>query len=103
MTARETVVGRRRRWRTLLVALGVVLAVLALLSWLFVRRQLPDLQAPPLPGLSAQVRISFDRRGIPTVRAANLLDALRAQGYLHARERMFQMELSRRAAEGRLA
>ena len=37
------------------------------------------------------------------MRAATLLDALRVQGYLVARERLFQMEIQRRAAEGTLA
>ena len=43
------------------------------------------------------------RRGIPTVRARTLQDAFRVQGYLQARERLFQMELGRRVAGGELA
>jgi penicillin amidase len=81
----------------LLGALGVVAAIA------LVRRQLPDAHAPPLAGLSAPVPVDFDARAIPTVRAATLEDALRAQGYLVARERMFQLELQRRAGEGTLS
>lgn len=57
----------------------------------------------PVPGLSAPARIELDARGVPRVRAASLLDAFRAQGYLHAQERFFQMDLARRSAAGELA
>jgi penicillin G amidase len=81
----------------LLLALGVAAA------FTLVRHQLPDLHAPRLPGLSAPVPVDFDARAVPTVHAATLLDAARAQGYLVARERMFQLELQRRAAAGTLS
>ena len=56
-----------------------------------------------VPGLSAPVAITFDQDGIPRIRAANLADAAAALGYVHARDRMFQMDLMRRVAAGRLA
>jgi penicillin amidase len=56
-----------------------------------------------IPGLSAPVKISFDADDIPRIRAGNALDAAAALGYVHARDRMFQMELMRRAASGRLS
>jgi penicillin amidase len=56
-----------------------------------------------IPGLSGPVRIAFDADGIPRIRAANALDAAAALGFVHARDRMFQMELMRRAASGRLS
>ena len=58
---------------------------------------------PRIPGLEAKVSVSFDDRGVATVEAGSVGDALRAQGYLTARERLFQMELQRRAAGGELA
>jgi penicillin amidase len=91
---------RARRW-----GLGA-LAVLALLvggvGWQ-VRRQLPDFDARQLRGLQGGVEVTFDDRGVASVRAQSLTDAFRAQGYLMARERLFQMELQRRAAGGELA
>lgn len=45
----------------------------------------------------------FDRRGVPHVRARTEADAYRVLGWLHAGDRMFQMELRRRRASGRLA
>jgi penicillin G amidase len=56
-----------------------------------------------IAGLSAPVTIRMDRRGVPFIRAATLTDAATALGYLHARDRMFQMDLMRRAASGRLS
>ncbi len=56
-----------------------------------------------IPGLSAPVSISFDADDIPRIRAANALDAAAALGFVHARDRMFQMDLMRRAAAGRLS
>ena len=56
-----------------------------------------------LPGLSAPVRVLYDDRGVPHVFAATETDAWRAQGYLVARDRLFQMELQTRAAAGTLS
>jgi penicillin amidase len=56
-----------------------------------------------IPGLSAPVEIGLDAHGIPRIRAASEADAARALGWLHARDRMFQMETMRRGAAGRLA
>jgi len=93
-----------RGWlRRILVALGGLLLAAGIAGLVLVRRQLPELAAPPVVGLSAAVPVDLDARGIPTVHAATLVDALRAQGYLVARERMFQLELQRRAAAGTLS
>ncbi|HSB63346.1 MAG TPA: penicillin acylase family protein, partial [Thermoanaerobaculia bacterium] len=86
----------------LAAALGAALLALAVLGFL-VQRNLPDLSLARIPGLEARVSVSFDDRGVPTVAAGSVGDALRAQGYLTARERLFQMELQRRASGGELA
>ncbi len=54
-------------------------------------------------GLSAPVTVTLDSAGIPRIRASGSDDAATALGYLHARDRLAQMELMRRAASGRLA
>lgn len=60
-------------------------------------------EAARIPGLSAPVAIAFDADGIPHIRAANAEDGAAALGFVHARDRMFQMETMRRAAAGRLS
>jgi len=56
-----------------------------------------------VPDLAAPVEVVVDRRGVPNVRASVVTDLWFAEGFLHARERFFQMELARRVADGRLA
>lgn len=60
-------------------------------------------QATQLAGLDAPVTVYEDADGIPTVVAGSEMDAAFLQGYLHARDRFFQMDFNRRAASGRLA
>jgi penicillin amidase len=56
-----------------------------------------------VPGLSAPAEIFRDEWGIPHVYAANQHDLFFAQGFIHAQDRLFQMELNRRTAQGRLS
>lgn len=94
--------------RKLLVAAGAVVALAALAAgggflWLS-GRGLPLREGEArLAGLAAPVDVRFDRFGVPTISAGSALDAFAALGWLHANDRLFQMELSRRAAAGRLA
>lgn len=89
---------------------GVLLAAGTLASGLFgayqalLRRPQPRTRGVvALPGLSAAAEIVRDAWGIPHVRAASLADALAAQGFIHAQDRLWHLELNRRAAAGRLA
>ena len=60
-------------------------------------------QTASIPGLSGPVDITYDADWVPRIRAGSEQDAATALGFLHARDRMFQMELMRRAASGRLS
>jgi penicillin amidase len=96
---------RIRRWAAvlaILTSLGVLLAVAAfrLLTGLPVPRSSGEIVAR---GLRAPVEVLFDRWGVPHVYARDVDDAWFAAGYLQARERLWQMELYRRAASGRLS
>ena len=94
-------------WRLFFSTLIVLL--LALLGggiWLRIRTRasLPVLDgAIPVPGLSARVEVLRDVHGVPHIRAQSLADALFAQGYVTAQDRLWQMDLSRRNAEGQLS
>jgi penicillin amidase len=54
-------------------------------------------------GLEKKVTIVYDENEVPTIRAKRELDAIYTLGYLHARDRFFQMDLQRRAFSGTLA
>ncbi|MEO9805169.1 MAG: penicillin acylase family protein [Reichenbachiella sp.] len=56
-----------------------------------------------LSGLSNDTEVHFDAYGIPHVYADNEIDAYRALGYVHAQDRLWQMEVVRRIAPGRLS
>ncbi|MDH3446068.1 MAG: penicillin acylase family protein, partial [Deltaproteobacteria bacterium] len=56
-----------------------------------------------LPGLKKQVNVYWQNEGIPHVIAASEPDLFLAQGYLHAQERLWQMDLARRFLSGRMA
>jgi penicillin G amidase len=68
------------------------------------RRSLPELEGVvELPGLDEPVDVLRDRFGVPQIFARNERDMFFAQGYVHAQDRFFQMELGRRAGHGRLS
>jgi len=56
-----------------------------------------------LPGLKAPAEVVFDERGVPHVFASSMEDLCYLQGYLIARDRLWQMDISVRATAGRLA
>lgn len=68
------------------------------------KRRLPKTQGTlHLKGIQAPVEIIRDSWGIPHIYAQNLPDLAYAQGFTHAQDRLWQMELSRRAATGTLS
>jgi penicillin amidase len=56
-----------------------------------------------MPDLKSEVRVNFDNYGVPHIYGQNENDVFRVLGYLHAKERLFQMELIRRVSAGRLS
>lgn len=100
-----------RRVNTLLRWCGRILAGLVLLVALVAAGALAAVwwTLPPrdgrfdIPGLAAPVEVAFDGHGIPRIAAGSETDAWAALGWIHARDRMFQMEMMRRGASGRLA
>jgi penicillin amidase len=62
-----------------------------------------DLQILQLDSLNDEVTIRFDDTGVPHIFAKNNFDLFYAQGYITARDRLWQMDLQTRAAAGRLS
>ena len=85
-------------------AAAVLLLAALTLGIGLLRASLPRLEgASSEPGLTSVVRITRDSRGVPTIEAANRLDLAYATGFVHAQDRYFEMDLSRRLAAGELA
>src|SRR5579859_473871 len=83
--------------------LAVVCAVLVG-AYLYLRQSLPETTGElQLSGLEAPVEILRDEHGIPHIFAASVADAQFALGFVHAQDRLWQMEMDRRIAAGRLA
>jgi len=84
-----------------LVALAVIAAIVAV--W-FVRRPWPQTDGTiAVAGLSAPVQVTRDALGVPQIWAANEHDLFFAQGYVHAQDRLWQMEMNRHVSGGSLA
>ena len=87
-----------------LLALAIALIAAAAVAFAALRASLPQRSGTSrIDSLRAPVAVQFDRHGVPRIRADNIEDAFRAQGFLHAQERFFQMDLARRASAGELA
>ncbi len=87
----------------LVVVLVAVLAVTGLLVWVTARAFPQTSGTAAVPGLSANVTVVRDATGIAHITANTSHDLFVAQGYVHASERMWQMEVWRHISAGRLA
>lgn len=89
-----------------ILALVLLLAVggLAAWAWWIAHSALPQVDGSiSVPGLSSKVRIVRNEQGVPTIEASTLNDLFLAQGYVTAQERLWQMDILRRAAGGELS
>lgn len=85
----------------------IVISLVALLVigfWLFTRTLHPTYNGElELANITEEVTVFYDENGVPHINAQNQKDAYTALGYVHAQDRLWQMELIRRIAAGRLS
>jgi penicillin amidase len=82
----------------------LVFVVCAAAFYLYLRGSLPATRGEiAVPGLGAPVDVLRDRHGIPHIYAASLEDAHFALGFVHAQDRLWQMEMNRRIGSGQLS
>jgi penicillin G amidase len=84
------------------VLILIILAVVGVYFYLQSSKPVYDGEVS-LAGPTADVEVLYDDYGIPHIYAKNETDAYFALGYVHAQDRLFQMEMLRRAADGRLS
>jgi penicillin amidase len=85
---------------------ALLVALIAAVWWLYwiAHSALPQLDGSvAVPGISSKVRVVRDGQGVPTIEAATLEDLFFAQGYVTAQDRLWQMDMMRRAAAGELS
>ncbi|HEY1985391.1 MAG TPA: penicillin acylase family protein [Terracidiphilus sp.] len=104
--------GRKRRWlgaiAITLISLVLLAAIVVALAVVWLRSAahaaLPVLDGDiAIAGLSAPVTVRRDAHGVPHIEAATQQDMFLAQGYITAQDRLWQMDLYRRNANGELA
>ncbi len=85
-------------------ALVLLVLVAATVAWIYLERSLPQLDGEAVvKGADAAIEIARDKEGVPHVFAKSERDGWFAVGYLHAQDRLWQMEVQRRVASGRIA
>ena len=93
-----------RMVRRLVAAALLLPLLLAAVLYLYLRSSLPQLEGRiAVPGITAAVTIARDADGVPLITAANDADAAFGLGFVHAQDRLFQMETMRRYGAGRLS
>jgi penicillin amidase len=89
---------------TVIIVLLVVLLLVASGGYVFVRRSFPKTDGTiQIAGLKSRVEVYRDQHGIPHLYADNLEDLFFTQGYVHAQDRLWQMEFNRRIGNGTLS
>jgi penicillin G amidase len=87
-----------------LVALILLAAAVAGGGYAYLRRSLPQVEGTlRLAGLKGEITVLRDAWGIPHIYAGSIDDAMFGLGFVHAQDRLWQMEMNRRIASGRLA
>src|ERR1700723_665382 len=93
-----------RIFRYLVAGVLVIVGAVLVLGWWVARRPLARLDGSvAIGGLKDGVIVDRDRWGRPWIRAKSLQDVVAAQGYLMAQDRLWQMDLLRRAGGGDLS
>ncbi|MDQ0214691.1 penicillin amidase [Oikeobacillus pervagus] len=101
-------IANRKGWRKISFWLAILVLIAAVGGYLFIQvylsRSLPFTNGIlEINGLEKEVIVQRDEYGVPHIQAKSEKDLYMAQGYIQAQDRMFQMDLSRRQASGRLS
>ena len=98
-----TVIAAIAGWWPVAVVAALVALDAALLEW-YLRRSLPAAKARVrVQGIAATIEIVRDADAVPHIYAQNKLDGWFGLGYIHAQDRLWQMEYQRRFSQGRLS
>lgn len=86
------------------LSLALILLFTAMVVYFFLKSTIAEIEGTfETGGIGKTVEIARDKWGIPHIRASSAGDMFFAIGFVHAQDRLFQMDLSRRLAFGRLS
>ena len=83
--------------------LVLLFVILGLFAFFQMKQMKPVYEDAELPGLNAKVSVGWDSSGVVHIRGESVRDVIIASGYIAAKERLWQMEIQRRLARGRLS
>ncbi len=90
--------------KKILLIIAILIVLILVGGWMYFNSLKPDYSGNiTLSGIENETSVYFDDYGIPHIYAQNQYDATTALGYVHAQDRLWQMELMRRIAPGRLS
>lgn len=90
--------------KKVLIGVAFIIVSIGIGLWIYLQFQKPTYSGEiSLKGITEAVEVFYDDYGVPHIYAKNETDAYFALGYVHAQDRLFQMEMLRRAADGRLS
>jgi len=93
-----------RTLKKVLIIISILLVLVLAGGWVYFNSLKPSYSGSiKLENITKETTVYFDDYGIPHIYAENQLDAMTALGYVHAQDRLWQMELMRRIAPGRLS
>ena len=93
-----------RLFKKIFVPIALLLVLILLGGWMYFNSLKPNYSGTlELASLKNKTSVYFDDYGIPHIYGENQIDAMVALGYVHAQDRLWQMELMRRIAPGRLS
>lgn len=91
-------------WAKIANTAALTILVLASVSFVWVMSSLPRIEGVvPIRGLELPASVARDHAGIPHIVARSVRDAYFTTGWVHAQDRLWQMEMQRRIGAGRLA
>jgi penicillin amidase len=91
-------------FKKIVIAIGVLIIIAGVGGYVYLRSTAPTYNGEiSISGIKSDVEIKFDNFGIPHIYAQNDEDCYKALGYVHAQDRLFQMEMVKRLSSGRLS
>jgi penicillin G amidase len=90
--------------KKVLLSLVVIIVLLIIAVFCYLQYTKPNYEGEvALNNIQKETTVYYDEFGVPHIYAATQKDALTTLGYVHAQDRLWQMELMRRIAPGRLS